>query len=142
MSHSLETDFDHVVSIINQYCEGLYLGDAKMLENIFHQDAWLKLPGKRRSLSTWLEDVRQRQTPKDLGQAYDFKILSVDLVQDQAMVKLECPLFDFHYIDFLGLLKEEGQWRIVNKMYTDIASNLKVNESLSKSNESVHGSGS
>ena len=142
MSHSIETDFDRVTHVINQYCEGLYLGDAKLLEDIFHQDAWLKLPGKRRSLSTWLEDVRQRQTPKDLGQAYDFKILSVDLVQDQAMVKLECPLFDFHYIDFLGLLKEEGQWRIVNKMYTDIVSNLKVNESLSNSNVSRHGSGS
>ena len=133
MSHSIETDFELVTQVINQYCEGLYLGDANLLENIFHKDTWLKLPGKRRSLNTWLEDVRQRQTPKDLGQAYDFKILSIDLVQDQAMVKLECPLFDFHYIDFLGLLKEEGQWRIVNKMYTDIASDSKANESINGS---------
>jgi hypothetical protein len=37
------------------------------------------------------------------------------------MVKVKCPLFDFNYVDFLGLLKEQGQWLIVNKMYSDIA---------------------
>jgi hypothetical protein len=41
------------------------------------------------------------------------------VVKDQAMVKVHCPLFDFNYIDFLGLLKEDGNWQIVTKMYTD-----------------------
>jgi len=36
------------------------------------------------------------------------------------MVKLECPLFEYCYIDFLGLLKEDGRWKIVTKMYTDL----------------------
>ena len=120
MMYSNESDFDRVTQLVTQYCEGLYHGDADLLKEIFHEDAWLKQPGKRRSLTTWLEDVQQRPSPQALGHAYDFNILSIDLVQDQAMVKLVCPLFDFHYIDFLGLLKEEGQWKIVNKMYTDI----------------------
>jgi len=37
------------------------------------------------------------------------------------MVKVECPLFDCEYIDFLGLLKENQQWLIVSKMYVDMA---------------------
>lgn len=113
-------DFDQITDIITQYFDGLYLGDTQLLASIFHPDAWLKLPGKRRSLETWLEDVKQRQTPKALGQSYDFKILSLDIVKDQAMVKVECPLFDHEYIDFLGLLKEDNHWKIVNKMYTDV----------------------
>lgn len=28
---------------------------------------------------------------------------------------------DKFYIDFIGLLKEDGQWLIVNKMYCDMA---------------------
>ena len=125
-------DFDQVTGIINQYCEGLYLGDVNILNSIFHQDTWLKLPGKRRSLKAWLEDVKHRRAPKDLDQAYDFKILSVDIIKDQAMVKLECPLFDYHYIDFLGLLKEEGQWKIVNKMYTDITVSTSDNANIER----------
>ncbi len=120
MTNSKETDFDKINHIINQYFEGLYLGDTALLAGIFHPDAWLKAPNKRRSLTTWLDDVSQRESPKQLGQAFDFKIISLDLIKDQAMAKIECPLFDFHYIDFLGLLKENGHWLIVNKMYTDI----------------------
>lgn len=120
MTDSKDTDFDKIHQIINQYFEGLYLGDTTLLADIFHPDAWLKAPNKRRSLTTWLDDVAKRETPKQRGQTFDFKILALDVVKDQAMAKIECPLFDYHYIDFLGLLKENGQWLIVNKMYTDI----------------------
>ena len=113
-------DFVNISGIIQQYFDGLHTGDVAMLASIFHTDAWLKAPGKRRSLKQWLTDVDNRSTPKEQGRAYDFKVLSLDIVQDQAMVKIHGPLFDFDYIDFLGLLKENGRWLIVNKMYTDI----------------------
>ncbi|WP_415896215.1 nuclear transport factor 2 family protein [Neptuniibacter sp. PT34_22] len=73
-----------------------------------------------------MQDVETRATPESLGQAFNFKILSIEIIQDQAMVKLECPLFDYFYIDFLGLLKEQGRWLIVNKMYTDITQTTNV----------------
>ncbi len=41
-------------------------------------------------------------------------------VDDQAMAKVDVPLLAAHFIDFLGLLKEDGTWKIVNKMYTTI----------------------
>lgn len=113
-------DFALITVIIQQYFDGLHHGDVAMLTSIFHSDAWLKAPGSRRSVNEWLTDVANRPTPKEQGRAYAFKLLSLDIVQDQAMVKIQCPLFDFHYIDFLGLLKEQGQWLIVTKMYTDI----------------------
>lgn len=113
-------DFDVITSIVQKYFNGLYHGDVALLTSIFHQDAWLKAPSIRRSLSSWLVDVASRPIPAQQGLAFEFKLLSVDIVQDQAMVKIHCPLFDFNYIDFLGLLKEQGQWLIVNKMYADI----------------------
>lgn len=113
-------DFTIITDIVHQYFDGLYYGDATKLTAIFHSDAWLKAPGKRRTLEEWLSDVANREAPKTQGRAYKFMLLSLDVVQDQAMAKIHCPLFDFNYIDFLGLLKENGQWRIVSKMYTDI----------------------
>jgi len=119
--HIDTTDFAKVNDIIAQYFEGLHHGDIDKLLAIFHPDAWLKAPDSRRSLQTWLKDVASRPTPAEQTDTKGYTILAIDIVHDQAMVKVSCPLFTFHYIDFLGLLKENGQWRIVNKMYTDIA---------------------
>jgi len=113
-------DFDSVMTLVQAYFDGLHQGNVEKLESIFHADAFLKAPGLRRSLQQWLEAVADRSIPAQQGQAYDFKLLSIEVIKDQAMVKLECPLFEHAYVDFLGLLKENGRWLIVNKMYTDL----------------------
>lgn len=123
---AIDDDFAKIRTIINSYFTGLYQGNSSQLKAIFHPTAMLKSPGNFRTLDRWLEDVETRATPESLGQPFDFKILSIEIIQDQAMVKLECPLFDYFYIDFLGLLKEQGRWLIVNKMYTDIAQTTKA----------------
>ena len=121
-SHPSTSDFESITAIIQTYFYGLHNGDVAKLKSIFHQDTWLKAPGVRRSLQQWLEAVADRPVPAQQSKPFNYKILSIDVVQDQAMVKIHCPLFDFNYIDFLGLLKEQGQWLIVNKMYTDVRS--------------------
>jgi hypothetical protein len=113
-------DFESVTRLVRYYFDGLHNGDVSKLRAIFHQDAFLKAPGLRRSLEQWLAAVASRPIPSKQGRAYGFKLLSIDVIKDQAMVKLECPLFEHRYIDFLGLLKEDGRWKIVNKMYTDL----------------------
>ena len=110
-------DFAKVRSIVDQYCEGLYAGDVEKLRSIFHDDVVLKAPGERRDMNTWLHDVANRPVPKLIGHRYEFLILSLDIVNDQAMVKLLCPLLDSVFVDFLGLLKEDKGWLIVSKMY-------------------------
>ena len=113
-------EFELIMSLVRDYFDGLHYGEVSKLRAIFHPDAYLKAPSLRRSLEQWLEAVANRPIPNQQGQAYDFKLLSIEIVKDQAMVKLECPLFDHFYIDFLSLLKENGRWLIVNKMYSDL----------------------
>lgn len=117
----MQQEFQVVLDIIQDYFDGLHYADVKKLDQIFHSDAVLKAPNKRRNKQQWLEAVASRPVPAELGCAYAYKLLSLEILQDQAMAKVECPLFGYFYIDFLGLLKEDGQWRIVNKMYTDVA---------------------
>ncbi|SFD76524.1 nuclear transport factor 2 family protein [Pseudoalteromonas denitrificans] len=114
-------DFENITALIQQYFDGLHNGDVSKLKSIFHHDVWLKAPGIRRSLKQWLTDVKERESPIHQERAFEFKLLSIDVVNNQAMVKVQCPLFNFNYIDFIGLLKEEGHWLIVSKMYTDIS---------------------
>ncbi|BBN83769.1 hypothetical protein PA25_37540 [Pseudoalteromonas sp. A25] len=123
MTHrqSEQSDLAVVISLVEKYFYGLHHGDTKLLSNLFHADVCLKAPNSRRNLQQWLADVSNRDTPAQLGHAFDYAILAIEIVKDQAMVKVQCPLFNFHYVDFLGLLKEQGNWLIVNKMYTDIS---------------------
>ncbi|OMH38026.1 nuclear transport factor 2 family protein [Motiliproteus sp. MSK22-1] len=113
-------EFESVIAVVRDYFDGLHHGEESKLRAIFHPDAYLKAPGLCRSLEQWLEAVANRPVPEQQGRPYDFKLLSIEIIKDQAMVKLECPLFDHFYLDFLGLLKENGRWLIVNKMYTDL----------------------
>ena len=116
-------EFMLIMALVADYCDGLHYGDVAKLRAIFHADAFLKAPGLRRSLEEWLSAVATRSVPDEEGRSYGFKLLSIDIIKDQAMVKLECPLFDHFYFDYLGLLKEDGRWLIVNKMYTDLQEN-------------------
>jgi len=118
------SEYAAVMAILADYCDGLYFGDVAKLRGIFHVDAFLKAPGLRRSLKQWLDAVASRPVPAQEGQLYRFKLLSLEVTQDQAMAKLQCPLFEHAYVDFLGLLKENGRWLIVNKMYTDLQGDL------------------
>jgi len=113
-------DFYAILNIVKDYFDGLYEADTTKLRKIFHSDTVLKAPNSRRKREEWLSAIESRPVPKHEGEEYRFKLLSIEIIGDQAMVKLECPLFDNFYVDFLGLLKEEGQWLIVNKMYTTI----------------------
>lgn len=122
MNHQdlFQQDLDLVASVVNDYFTGLHEADIATLQRIFHPDAVLKAPGLRRSLSQWLDLVSTREIPAQQGTAFGYRVLAIDVIHDQAMVKVLCPLLGRTYIDFLGLLKEDGQWRIVNKMYADV----------------------
>ncbi|WP_339668919.1 nuclear transport factor 2 family protein [Dasania marina] len=113
-------EFGLVMAIIRDYFDGLHFGDVAKLAAIFHPDAFLKAPGLRRSLKQWLDAVATRPVPAQQGKPYGYQLLAIEIIKDQAMVKLQCPLFDHDYVDFLGLLKENGRWLIVNKMYSDM----------------------
>jgi 4-oxalocrotonate tautomerase len=120
MPQPKDENFSQVLAIVNDYFHGLHFGDTEKLRGIFHADAFLKAPNLRRSLDDWLMAVANRAVPAQSDMPFNFKVLSVEIIKDQAMVKVECPLFEHFYVDYLGLLKEQGQWLIVNKMYTDL----------------------
>ena len=117
---SYQPDYEAIIGVLNDYFDGLYEGDVSKLRSIFHDDAVLKGSDYRKTLDEWLNAVADRPVPRDEGMAFNFNIQSLEIVGDQAMAKVDAPLPAAHFVDFLGLLKEDGQWRIVNKMFTTI----------------------
>ena len=117
---SYQADYDAIIELLNDYFDGLYEADINKLRRIFHDDAWLKANGYWKTRDEWLEAVANRPVPSVEGMQYEFNIQSLEIVGDQAMAKVDVPLLAAHFIDFLGLLKEGGRWKIVNKMFTII----------------------
>lgn len=117
---SYQSEYEAIIGLLNDYFDSLFEGDVEKLRSIFHEDAWLKGNNYRKTRDEWLEAVAARPEPKHEGMTYAFNIMSLEIIGDQAMAKLDVPLLAAHFIDFLGLLKEDGQWKIVNKMFTII----------------------
>lgn len=112
------SDEQQIRAIIADYFTGLHNGDAAQLAHLFHADCVLKAPQQRRSLQCWLTHVSQRPVPASAGHPWQYRILWLQIDGLQAMAKLDCPLPHGHFIDYLGLLLEQGRWLIVNKMYS------------------------
>jgi len=110
-------DDAEIRAMVSAYFTGLHQGDAARLLNLFHDDCILKAPGLRRTLQKWISDVSSRPIPHSIGHPWNYQIIWIELEGDQAMVKLNCPLPHGHFVDYLGFLREEGSWKIVNKMY-------------------------
>ena len=45
------------------------------------------------------------------------RIVSVDMRGTAAVVKTDLSWPNVHYVDYLSLLKVEGEWKIVNKIW-------------------------
>ncbi|NIB40764.1 nuclear transport factor 2 family protein [Pseudomaricurvus alkylphenolicus] len=110
-------DRTYITQMIEQYLEGLYRGDTEMLNVLFSAECVLKTPGVRRTMTAWLQDVATRSKPKDIGHSRQEGVIALDIEGDQAMAKVECSLPSGHFLDYLGFLREESGWKIVNKMY-------------------------
>jgi 4-oxalocrotonate tautomerase len=112
-------DFQTVNTILLNYFKGLHEADTKLLAKICSEQLVLYSPDLRRSRDEWFAAITSRSVPLHLGDVFEYKVLSLDIVGSQAMAKLACPLLGHNYIDFIGLLKEHGRWKIISKMYCD-----------------------
>ena len=121
-----DTDLFALIDVAHSYFYGLHNADVPLLRSLFHPDCVLKAPSLRRDREQWLALVGSRPVPAHENAPYEYRILHIDILGEQAMIKVFCPLLGAPFIDFLGLLKEQGNWLIVNKMYADMPANMRA----------------
>lgn len=122
------TERESIERVIRDYFVGLHHADLTLLDSIFCDSASLQAPNIRRSKKEWLKLVASRPVPAELNHDFAYRLLSMELVGDQAMVKVHCPLLGHDYVDFLSLLKEQEDWKIVNKLYAENPSAVRADE--------------
>lgn len=119
-----EKDVIEIHAAISKYFEGIFYGDVKKLQSVFHPQCMLlgDINGEPyfKTLSQYIEGVINRKSPKELNEEFKMKILSVELANSVATVKLHVPMLGYNYYDFIAMHKLNGQWIIVNKLFTNV----------------------
>lgn len=115
-------DRQAIEQTIRTYFDGLYEGDADKLASVFHPTSALTWDqdGKVGVLprDQWFDAVRKRPSPKSLALARDDAILQIDQSgPTTAFVKVRCQIPPRYFTDYLNLLKVDGRWTIVQKVY-------------------------
>ncbi len=110
---------------IQTYFDGLYDGDADKLASIFHEAAALTFEQAGQvtvlPLAQWLKAVRERPAPKARGLARDDEILLIDQSgPTTAFVKVRCQIPPRYFTDYLNLLKTDGRWTVVQKVFATV----------------------
>jgi hypothetical protein len=109
-----------VRQVVQNYFRGLKYNDVESLKKAFWPEArlfFVKKDGQLGQLtqSQWYEGFAASAGKEEKG---DLRIISVDITDNAASVKVEEDYPNSKYIDYLSLLKFNGEWRIVNKIYT------------------------
>lgn len=116
---SARTDIEDV---IQAYLDGLYHCDVQALARVFHPQALYATASGAEPLLLRLDEylpiVAQRDPPSRTGAARREAVLAIDIAGPAtALVKLSCRFFGKDYIDFLTLIRVQGRWQIVAKVF-------------------------
>ncbi len=111
-----------ILDVLDDYFGGIYSGDVERLRSAFHPSAvlWGEIKGKpyHKALDDYLDAVRNRTSPQALSEAFRMDAISIEVHGAIAFAKARCPMLEFDYVDLLSLLNQDGNWRIVAKVFT------------------------
>jgi hypothetical protein len=112
--------FDDIRASVRTYVEGMTFGDEQALRRAFH--AQCKIIGHYEGALEWLslddfiDSIRTGGTPTTQLHP-SWTIAAMDVTGDAASVKVNDEFMGMTFTDYLSLLKVNGAWVIVNKLY-------------------------
>ena len=109
-----------VRAVVERYLHGLKFNNTKDFEAAFWPDARLMFVKKDGSIGQltqqeWYKMFAGAEGKEEQG---TLKILTVDVTDNAASVKVIETYPTSVYVDYLNMLQIAGEWRIVNKIYT------------------------
>lgn len=117
-----EADRDAITQVLNEYLDGLYHSDTTRLRRVLHPQALYATASDGsllvRTMPEYFPIVDVRPSPASLGQAREDRIVSIDFAGPvTAIARLECVVQPRHFIDLLTLVKLDGRWWILSKVF-------------------------
>ena len=118
-----QQDLAEVIDVLERYFDGLYHASSKTLASVFHPDArYINTTDgdyMNYSMPEYFAIVDQRKPPAENGEARRDNIISIEFGNARmAFAKVSMTMLGRHYLDFLTLTFDEGQCRIMCKVFS------------------------
>lgn len=116
MTIAQESDRKLVEQTVNYYLEGGTNNDFETLKKAFHKNATMKYirDGYQEVNAIGFFKKGMKPGPK---QNRKTKITNIDISGHAASARLEIEYATFSFIDYMNLLKIDGEWKIVSKIF-------------------------
>ena len=119
---TLGREYLAILEVLKKYYDALYRCDTALLAQVFHPSAqyFTASSGELMHLdmNTYFPIVEKRISPESSGEAYGFAIDSIEFVGDvTAIAHMRSSLFAKDFIDLLALIKIDGTWQIISKVF-------------------------
>ena len=119
----MDTDIAALVTVAKTYFDAAYEMDADKFASVFHPTCSVTRVSDDGAVSvtpleSWLAAVRKMEAPKKLGLDRHDRILTIDVLRELALLKLEFKIPPRHMTDMLMCLRVGGTWKIAQKIWT------------------------
>ncbi len=118
----METAYPDIIVMLKQYFDGLYHSDTKILAQVFHPEAhyYCATEGKllHLDMQQYFPVVDKRPAPASKNETRRDRIISLEMAGPvTAFARVECAIANKFFTDFLTLVKLNGRWQIVSKVF-------------------------
>lgn len=104
---------------LNNYLQGHATGNSEFIRKAFHKDARIMAFREGKLLNWSAEEFAARFNgkPADDEPQRKRKIESLDMSGNAAIAKIVLDYPTVKFVDYMSLLKIDGEWKIVNKSF-------------------------
>lgn len=115
-------DFQDVADVLAVYFDGLHFADSTRLAQVFHPQAQYACVTDGtllyRDMATYFPVVFSRVSPASKGEVRRDEIVSIEFAGPvTARAMLHCAIGTRFFTDFLTLIKLDGRWQILSKVF-------------------------
>ena len=111
-----DSELQLVEQTLNYYLDGGTNNDFNQLSKAFHPTATMKYIGDEYKEVNALEFFKKGMKPGP-KQNRKTSIVAVSIMGNAASAQLEIEYPSFSFIDYMHLLKVDGEWKIVSKIF-------------------------
>lgn len=118
-------DMSEIEGLLADYFDVLHRCDLVLFDRVFAESCALQTIRDGKLVHTPLADYRayiaSRVSPQKAGTPRDERVLMLDQLDEAcAMAKVFAKVGEAAYMDYLSLMKTDGRWVIVSKVYQPV----------------------
>jgi hypothetical protein len=118
----MSSDFTKILIVLNDYFDGLYHSDTRLLANVFHPNALYATATEGELLcldmAKYFPIVDNRPSPASRNEVRNDRVISIEFAGPvTALARVECSLDSKFFTDLLTMIHLDGRWQIIAKVF-------------------------